>query len=99
MDEFKREFRAGDVFGALDALIRTQERMMSALTDLQAAVAAAVAEIQKLAAATAPVTVNGTADADIEAQVSALNAAVAAAQAPAAPVTPAAPVEGAPAAS
>src|ERR1700745_1981198 len=79
-EEFKREFAAGDVYAALDLMIYTQERIMSALTDLQAAVAAAVAEIQKLAAATAPVTVNGTADADVEAQVKALNDAVAAAQ-------------------
>ena len=45
MDEFKREYRAGDVYAALDALVRTQEKIMSALTDLQAAVAALATEI------------------------------------------------------
>ena len=75
MDEFKREFRAGDVYGALDALVRTQEKIMSAITDLQAAVTALQAAVTAASGALANPT---TDDAAVEAQVTAINAATAA---------------------
>jgi len=80
VEEVKRDFVANDVFGVEVAILNTLEQIMSALTDLQAAVSGAVAKIadleSKLATASAPVVVQGTSDADIAAQTAALNAAV-----------------------
>ena len=88
--EPKRDFVANDVFAVETAILGTLEQIMSALTDLQTAVSGAVAKIAdleaKLASASAPVVVQGTADADLAAQTAALNAAVA----PAAPAAPSA---------
>src|SRR6202051_4373510 len=90
-EELRRDIRTGDVFAASAAIIQSMEHIMSALTDLQAAVAAAVAKIDdlqaKLATASAPVVVQGTSDADLAAATASLNAATApvAAPAPAAP--------------
>lgn len=77
----------------LNIIIKKETTIMTALSDLQAsqaalsaAVSAAVADIQKLAAALASATA-GTADADVEAVVTQLNALAANLQAAVGPAT------------
>jgi len=100
-----REVPANDVFAALTSIISFQETIMSALTDLQAQVDAAVAAnqaavtlIQSLTAELAAAKAASSDDAALVAETqklatstAAVNAAVSANAAPAAPVTEAAP--------
>lgn len=102
VEEFRREFPAGDVFGVSNQILHILEKIMSALTDLQAAVAAAtgvdgnaVATINALNAQVADLTkqlaaaqaASGTPDAALQPLTDALNAA----NASVAAVAPAAP--------
>ena len=95
VQEQPKELLAGNVFGMQAEILHRLEGMMSALTDLQAAVSAAVAKIQALEAQIASTPAPGSvSDADAETLATDLNNAVnppaAAPAAEPAPATPAA---------
>lgn len=93
-DDPRKEFRADEVAEMLQLYFIHQERIMTALADLQASVAALTTEVGlAVAALHNPPVVVGTADADLvplTAAVGAATASLAAALAPA-PATPAEP--------
>lgn len=94
-EEPKREYRNGDISEMLELYLRQQEFIMSALTDLQAAVAGLTSEVTAVVAALGAAVPGSIAPADAEAVVTQINAATAsltAALTPAAPVAPVAPV-------
>ncbi len=89
-DENRKEFRNDEFAEMLLYYIQLQERIMTALTDLQASVAALTTEVGLAVTALGNTTVVGTPDAalaPLTAAVSAATASLAAAMAPA-PVPP-----------